>query len=1419
MLKTYIVLFVIIFAVFLQPLYAIDIHDSTIPLTSIENTRDVSSLPLSFTANNGQWDNQIKFRANSGGAILWFSSDGAYSQFNRVIEPEQNIDEHLMPDQERELKNIETMMIKTSFVGSNQNARVVGLDEIEYKCNYFLGNDPTNWQIDVPNYQAVIYKGIYEGIDLKYYGNDRQMEYDLIIAPGADYRKIEIEYEGAESISVNKEGQLVVKTKWNEVIEKRPIIYQENDNKRIPIYGEYKITDNNKFSFELDDYDISLPVVIDPVLEYSTYLGGSDLEIGLGIEVDASGMAYVVGWTSSVDFPTLNQYQDTLNNSPDVFVTKMNSSGNGLIYSTYLGGSNNDYGISIALDSSGSVYITGQTESDDFPTVNSYQSVHKYDRDAFVVKLNNSGNDLIYSTYLGDNGYDVGRDIAVDNSGAAYITGRTSSSYFPTLNAYHDMKWGEWDAFVTKLNSSGNSLIYSTYLGGSEVYNNYFPEYAEGIIVDDLGFAYVTGRTNASNFPLVNPLQSSMMGVEDAFVSKLNSTGDSLVFSTYLGGDGADFGYDLGIDKSGSVYVTGYTESSDFPVKNPYNESLQGSRDAFVSKISSAGDSLIYSTYFGGGDIDDATDIEVDKYGLAYIVGTTSSLDLPTLDYYQDVLRGVDDAFVAKLNNLGNGLVYSTYIGGDSTEIGYNLAIDAIGSVFITGNTHSDNFPTLNPVQDTLSGSFDAIVLKFQKGNDSDGDGLDDNEDNCPFYFNPLQGDSDSDNVGDSCDLCEGFPDSIDTDDDNIPDSCDVCEGYDDNSDTDSDGIPDGCDLCTDTDNDGFGDPGHPGNTCPEDQCEGFDDNVDTDMDGIPDGCDICEGYDDNVDNDFDGIPDGCDQCEGFDDNIDSNENSIPDSCEICGDINLDGTVDISDLIEFNDIFIGTTPIPQLFGVADLDSCSGIDISDITYFVDYYLTSGPPPHCDVDTCVETVGGSISLSSVDGLNSAGKLKLGEPITFTIHATNDSTQSLGIANGFRIYSEDGIIWDSLTVDTIYPGWGDLWAFQTTIFEVNVDGHGADTVGFYSTNFAYGLSPLFDEDIYTISIGPITNYISGSICIDSSWFPNFGTWKWANDNKIPSWGGPYCFELDCDSTDSDNDGVGDACDICEGYDDNIDTDADGVPDGCDACEGFDDNIDTDADGIPDSCDICYGFNDNLDFDLDSIPDGCDNCPSIINPDQIDTNNDNIGDACTFTTPTDSGTDVDIDLGNDIGVTFDTVNTGGETELTETINGPEESSSFTIIPDDSPIYYNISTTADYSGGVKVCIEYDDTLLTAVQEALLTLQHYDGITWENITVSLDTLENIICGLTYSFSSFAIAVLNSCCINPTGDINNDGGANPDISDLLYLVDYSFVVGSPEIMCPEEADVDGSGAIDVSDLLYLVDYMFLVPPGPAPVDCP
>ncbi len=696
--------------------------------------QSLNKTPLSFTKNVGQWDDRVLFRANAGGATIWFTKEGVTYQFTRRIDTHSGAVSAPGVGQNRfgfdtaglgtgtpqlavgddRLNNtrdsIKQLVLTAKFLNANPNPDMIAEGQMEYKCNYFLGNDPTKWHTDVPNYEAITLKDIYPGIDLKYSGDGTgQAAYEFIAAPGADIAQIKVVYEGAEETSIDADGRMILKTKWGDMTagmsSPRPL--GEGSGVRAVLSGTAGISrlSEHTLGFATGGQGLAQTTSGTLTLSYGTYLGGGLDDDGFAIAVDSSGSAYVTGTTSSSDFPPLSPYQ-TDQSGEDVFVIKLSSSGNSLIYSTYLGGGSYDFGYGIAVDDRGNAYVTGNTCSSNFPTLNAYQSTYQsglYDGDVFLTKLSSSGNSLIYSTYLGGGDIDVGFGVAVDGNGNAYVTGYTWSSNFPTSNAFQSTYQGLYDVFVTKLSSSGASLIYSTYLGGGG------PEEGWDIAIDGSGNAYVTGSTYSSNFPTLNPYQMDQGG-EDVFVTKLSSSGNGLIYSTYLGGGDLDEGYGIAVDDNGSAYVTGVTRSSDFPILNPY-QTDQGGEDVFVAKLSSSGNGLIYSTYLGGGDLDEGHGIAVDGSGNACVTGFTGSSDFPTLNPYQ-TYQGGTDAFVTKLSGFGAELIYSTFLGGRAGDFGEGVSVDVSGNAYVTGSSNSSDFPTLNPYQ-TDQGGFDAFVSKL----------------------------------------------------------------------------------------------------------------------------------------------------------------------------------------------------------------------------------------------------------------------------------------------------------------------------------------------------------------------------------------------------------------------------------------------------------------------------------------------------------------------------------------------------------------------------------------------------------------------------------------------------------------------------------------------------------------------------------
>ncbi len=473
--------------------------------------------------------------------------------------------------------------------------------------------------------------------------------------------------------------------------------------------SEFRTQDSSLITFAVGDYDETRPLVIDPVLTMSSFLGGNGDEFGRDITTDSAGNIYVSGYASSVNFPVSDPLQQNNAGGINAFVTKLSPNGTTVLYSTYLGGGGNDFGGRVVVDSQGNAYLAGDTSSNNFPTQRAFQATNGGGTDAFVSKLSATGSSLIYSTYLGGVGEDDGRGIAVDASGRAYVTGRTGSSNFPIAHALQPSLNGAVDVFVTKFTPNGARLAYSTFLGGSGS-----AETGYGIAVDGGGNALVTGRTDSLNFPTSKPIQATKSGGTDAFVSKLTSQGSSFVYSTYLGGGNDDHGRRIAVDAAGLAYVVGETASSNFPTANALQPVHAGGNDAFVTKLRADGSAFVYSTYLGGSGQDQGISIAVDAAGNAYATGSTSSNNFPIFHSIQPFRLGPIDAFVTKIESSGASLAYSTYLGGEDSDSGIGIAADALGTAYVTGSTRSTDFPTVNPFQPLHHGGSDVFVAKIR---------------------------------------------------------------------------------------------------------------------------------------------------------------------------------------------------------------------------------------------------------------------------------------------------------------------------------------------------------------------------------------------------------------------------------------------------------------------------------------------------------------------------------------------------------------------------------------------------------------------------------------------------------------------------------------------------------------------------------
>ncbi|WP_456236590.1 DUF7948 domain-containing protein [Candidatus Nitrospira nitrificans] len=701
-------------------------------------TATVLNAPIRFEANHGQTDPSVNFIARGGGYTLFLTPNESVMvlstrEASSVKGEAESDPTHFIGQESQKYKH---SVVRMKLEGANPEPVVNGMEQLPGIVNYFIGNDPVKWRTKIPTYAKVNYREVYPGIDVAYYGNQGKLEYDFIVSPGADPNQIKLAFEGVSEIKVAESGDILLATALGDVRVQKPIVYQfEKDGHKTLVAGNYVLQPSlstssqgadtgkgtlpasHEVGIQLAVYDHDKTLVIDPVLTYSSYLGGAlgEESRNRAIAADPSGNAYITGSTASTDFPIAGTPFQTVSAGFNAFITKVNPTGSALVYSTYLGGLGNTIAFDLDVDAAGNVYLAGSTASPNFPvTPGSMQTVRGSTTDAFVTKINSSGSGLLYSTFLGGNGDEVGTSIAIDSSGKAFVGGWTVSTNFPSagVSPFQSTLAGGRDAFWAVLNPAGNGLIQSTYYGG--ILN----DEANGIAVDSVGNVYITGTTSSANLFGVNAasLQPSIGGGQDAFVASFNTGTNTLVYSTYLGGSGNDGGTDIVVNGSGDCYVTGSTRSSNFPIAgSPAQPVLGGNADTFVFKLNSAGSSLVYSTFLGGAGDDFGSGIAVDSAGNAYVSGGTRSLTWPGTSGspIQPSNAGSADAFVTKLSATGTAVIFSTFLGGSLDDNARGIALDGNGNVLVAGDTKSSNFHTQSPYQAAFGGSADAWVAKI----------------------------------------------------------------------------------------------------------------------------------------------------------------------------------------------------------------------------------------------------------------------------------------------------------------------------------------------------------------------------------------------------------------------------------------------------------------------------------------------------------------------------------------------------------------------------------------------------------------------------------------------------------------------------------------------------------------------------------
>jgi hypothetical protein len=727
-----------------------------------------------FVPNEGQLDSSVLFQTQNSDGTLFFTRDGVVLALP-AANPRGAIPLGVAGRDLSEMGaprtsssgGVPAEIVRIEFMGARPQATVKGSDLLPGVVNYFLGNDPAQWHTNIPTYAGIVYQDLYPGIDLHYEmiaageNKPRGLKGTYRIAPGTDPSQIRWRYSGAEigtdaagnlhisyqpSAAAQRNGSAIAGTDVApELVELAPISWQEINRTRVPVPTRYHVYQDGSIGFVLPGgYDKDRSLILDPTLVYSTYFGGGGEDNGSAISVTASGI-YMSGLTFSIDFPlSASPSQPANAGSADAYVLKFSADGATLLYSTYLGGSGDDYGLGLAVDSLGNASVTGLTESVDFPftplafdttcgnTVPCVAGVY----DAFVTRLNPTGSALLFSTYLGGDGLDIGYSMAVNSSGDIFVGGRAESTDFPTAGTpYQATNAGLADGFVAKLDpdeAGFDSLIYSTYLGGAD--NDRF----NGIVIDGSDHVYAVGRSSSSNYPMAGtPFQNANAGGIDAVVTEFSSDGSGLIYSSYLGGTGTEAGFTIAIDAANRVYLTGQTISSDFPTSQGAFDTTCGTDgncnggawDAFVVKIDPAAAgaaSRIYATYFGGSGIDSGQSITVDPSGIAYLTGYTDSSDLPVVNAFQPICGwkcgeglGYVDAFVARFSLDGSGLTHSTFLGGSSADYGIAITLDASNIPFVSGDTYSYDFPSPHAYDNTQAGNYDAFIAKIDQSTDT----------------------------------------------------------------------------------------------------------------------------------------------------------------------------------------------------------------------------------------------------------------------------------------------------------------------------------------------------------------------------------------------------------------------------------------------------------------------------------------------------------------------------------------------------------------------------------------------------------------------------------------------------------------------------------------------------------------------------
>ncbi len=597
-------------------------------------------------------------------------------------------------------------VVHMRLLGANQSAPGTKLEPLPGRVNYYHGNDPAKWRTDVRTYGRIRYEEVYPGIDLVYYGNQQQLEHDFIVAPGADPASIRMTYESTGGTALTESGDLLLHTDAGDLRQLRPVSYQEVNGERQPVESRYCLQADGQVTVSVGSYDPRRPLVIDPVLTFSSYLGGSNYEYGGALLLAEDGSVLLSGMTYSPDFPAPNAFDPELFSVTDAFIARLDPTGTSLTYATYFGGNGWEMIHDMVLGADGSLYVAGESSATNLPVTVSLQQQNRGYIDGFVAHFNAAGNVLLYSTYLGGEAEDIGRCIALDAAGNVYVGGSTQSSDFPTLNPFRVPLTFSTEGFIAKINPTATALVYSSYLGGFDT------DLVTDLALETDGSVYLVGYTHSHDFPLVNPMFPRDQ--RSAFLVHVNSAGSGLLHASTLGGALDDEAHAVALDGQGALFLTGYTGSDDFPLVRPLQAVHGGAADVFVAQVDLSGPTLAFSTLLGGNANDFAYALALDPAGAVYVAGETQSDLFPTVEALQAQRASpATDAFLTKIDPATPGLVYSTYLGGSGEERGVALAVDAAGNAYVQGETSSLDFPTASPFQPSHGRGFaDTFVSK-----------------------------------------------------------------------------------------------------------------------------------------------------------------------------------------------------------------------------------------------------------------------------------------------------------------------------------------------------------------------------------------------------------------------------------------------------------------------------------------------------------------------------------------------------------------------------------------------------------------------------------------------------------------------------------------------------------------------------------